>query len=838
MMRIVKHFGLVLTAILVFLFLAPALPVSADITLPEEFYGDIIINGRAAPADTVIVAKIGGAERGSFTTTEVGQYGGSGTFDSRLVVAGQETEVGETITFWINRAQANQTAVYEPGQSRNLDLSAEVFPLSASDPQITDALDYLRGRQQSDGRIAAFATSAWAVMAIAAAGENPDTWTNGGDSIVDYLRNNMNHLDPNKATDWERFILAIVAAGENPRDFGGVDCVATLLDFYDGTQIGDDTMLNDDFWGILALTAIGESQGVQNSKNFITSNQNSDGGWGWTASGASDADNTAAAISALIAASQSPGSQVITNALNYLKSRQQNDGGFSSEGATNAGVDTWAISAIADVGQSPVADTWRKSGHSPIGHLLSLQDTDGAFKWSTTQRSNPEWMTAYAIIALLGESWPEDTTPPTISNLAPSSGASTTSTSPTISASYSDATSGIDTGTATMRLDGTNVTASATVTSSRISYTPASLSTGTQSVTVIVSDKRGNEASQSWSFSVAASGGGGGGGGGGGSAAGVTPVLDLVTQQGRFTDEVTATSEDRKVELYIPKDTIGKNKAGSLLSSISIKEAQNPPDPPEESNAVGLVYDLGPDGATFDPPISLTVKYNESKIPDGVAEENLVVAYWDKEAEEWVKLEGTVDPKTNTITAKISHFTNFTILAHTRPASFTATDLLINPNEFEVGKTVTISVIVTNTGDLTGTYEVTLKINGAEAEAKEVEVIGGDSEKVSFSVNPGSPGTYTVDLNGLTGSFVVKEKAASLAAPEAHLPAPTAALPLPPPKSESPEPKVSQAKPSPPPLPPPPSEEPINWPLIGGIAAGVLVLGLFIFFLIRRLTYY
>ena len=205
--RSAKHISLVLAVILVCLFAAPPLVVSADTTLPEEFYGDVIINGAAAPVGTVIIAKIGGVERGSFTTTEAGKYGGSGTFDSRLVVAGEETEVGQTITFRVNGFQANQTAVYEPGLSGQLNLSAQAYPLAAGDTQITKALNYLRQAQQADGRIAAFATSAWAVMAIAAAGEDPNTWMNGGDSIVDYLRDNSGNLDTNKATDWERSIL-------------------------------------------------------------------------------------------------------------------------------------------------------------------------------------------------------------------------------------------------------------------------------------------------------------------------------------------------------------------------------------------------------------------------------------------------------------------------------------------------------------------------------------------------------------------------------------------------------------------------------------------------------
>ncbi|UCG54169.1 MAG: hypothetical protein JSV32_06120, partial [Dehalococcoidia bacterium] len=415
MTRWIKKLGLVLIAVLVCLLgiALPASSVNADITQPEEFYGDITVNGVAASVGTVIVAKISGVDRGTFTTTEVGKYGGSGTFDLRLVVSGDEADTGKTITFWVNGSQADQTVIYQPGESEELNLTAWVYPLQSSDSQITSALYYLRQRQaqQSNGRIGGFEVDAWVVMAIAAAGEDPNTWTAGGASIVDYLQNNASLLDAGKATDWERSILAIVAAGKNPRSFGGINYVATLLALYDGGQIGDNTLLNDDFWGILALKAIGESPTIiEASKDFIISNQNSDGGWGDDVVDNSDADNTAAAVSALIAAGVSPGSQTITDALNYLKTQQQNNGGFLSESATNSAVDAWVINAIIDAGQSPVGDEWRRSGKTPIEHLLSLQDTDGFFNYTASVKSQPEWMTAYAVLALMGKSWPKDTT--------------------------------------------------------------------------------------------------------------------------------------------------------------------------------------------------------------------------------------------------------------------------------------------------------------------------------------------------------------------------------------------------------------------------------------------
>jgi len=830
MARCVKKLGLVLTTVLVCLLglTLPAGSVAADITQPEEFYGDIIINGVAAPVGTVVIAKISGVERGTFTTTEAGKYGGSGTFDPRLIVSGEESDTGKTITFWVNGSQADQTAIYEPGESKELNLTAWAYPLGAGDIQITRALNYLSQAQQPNGSIGGFSVSGWVVMALAAASEDPDSWNAGGDSIVDYLRDNAGvNLDVNKATDWERSILAIVAAGKNPRSFGGVNYVDTLLAFYDGSQIGDNTLLNDDFWGILALAGIGESQTVvQASRNFIISNQNSDGGWGLAVGGNSDADNTAAAVSALIAAGVSPSSQTITDALSYLKSQQQNDGGFVSEGTTNSAVDAWVINAITDVEQNPVGDEWKESGRNPIEHLLSLQDTDGAFKWTAAQRSNPEWMTAYAVLALMGKSWPKDTTPPTISNLTPSSGTSVSTTSPTINASYSDAVSGIDTATATISVDGTNRTSSATATASGISYAASGLTVGTHLVTVTVSDKAGNEASQSWFFQVVA---GGTGGGGGALPPGTTSVSDIVTGNGIFIYGTTARSEDGKCLLNINAGTRGLKSNGRPLTQITIVEEKDPPDPPEDSNIVGLAYDLGPDGATFDPSITLKYIYDPDDIPAGITEEDLVIAYYDEDSNEWVELDSVVDPKTNTITTEISHFTAFSILAHTRPAAFTVSDLLITPIEIDIGESMSIRVLVTNTGDLEGAYEVSLKIDNVQIASKEVTLIGGASKTVTFTTSKNTPGTYTISVDGLSGSFTVK------AVPQV-IPQVSSEPPVVPPAV--PELKEAPEAAAAPPPPASPVEPRLKWPLIGGIIAGVIVVGLLVFFLSRRAYYY
>ncbi len=237
----------------------------------------------------------------------------------------------------------------------------------------------------------------------------------------------------------------------------------------------------------------------------------------------------------------------------------------------------------------------------------------------------------------------------------------------------------------------------------------------------------------------------------------VTDVSDVVTDEGVFTEEVAAESEDGNVEVIIEEDTTGLTEEGESLSEISIIEMEEPPAPPADSSVMGLTYDLGPDGATFDPPITITLAYDPDEIPEGVNEENLVIAMWDEDAGEWITLEGcTVDPVTHTITAPVSHFTAFSVLAYTRPAAFTASDLAISPTEVDIGQSVTISVLVANTGDFTDSYEVTLKIDDVAVATQDVTLAGGDSQTLTFTTAKDADGTYTVNINGLSGTFTVK----------------------------------------------------------------------------------
>jgi uncharacterized repeat protein (TIGR01451 family) len=151
-----------------------------------------------------------------------------------------------------------------------------------------------------------------------------------------------------------------------------------------------------------------------------------------------------------------------------------------------------------------------------------------------------------------------------------------------------------------------------------------------------------------------------------------SPVLG----NGRTAKTITATSPDGNLTITIPSGTSVLNKDGNPLichsggvspCALQVTVDENPPPLPEKANIIGLPYKFEPSGVTFDPPITLTYKYDPDALPEGVAEEDLVLAYYDEGTDTWVELPCTVDPATHTITASVSHLTTFAIIGTSTP---------------------------------------------------------------------------------------------------------------------------------------------------------------------------
>ena len=83
--------------------------------LPHAFYGEVTVNGQAAPVGTIITAEVGGEDCGTYTTSTAGKYGNPAPSNDYLIVQGTNIEAGDTIEFYVNGIKADQTATFEAG---------------------------------------------------------------------------------------------------------------------------------------------------------------------------------------------------------------------------------------------------------------------------------------------------------------------------------------------------------------------------------------------------------------------------------------------------------------------------------------------------------------------------------------------------------------------------------------------------------------------------------------------------------------------------------------------------------------------------------------------------
>ena len=289
-------------------------------------------------------------------------------------------------------------------------------------PVIKNGIEYFERVQQQDGSIGSYNDTAWCTIAIAASGIEPGSF--GNPSLVEYLQTSQPILEEsfNLPADLALSILAIVAGGEDPHNFGTGnsavpegDYISALLNTHDGTQFGVSDSINEDVWAVIALLHSGypvDDPVIVSTVDFILGNQGEDGGWSWATPfndwySDSTPDDTAGAIMALSAAGHNTKDQFIKNALKFLESTQSEQGGFSYLGVTNTSSTAWAVSALVTLGLNP--DEWNAVNGNPVDYLVSMQSPDGSFRFADPlpqgYMAMPEKMTADAIIALMGNNY-------------------------------------------------------------------------------------------------------------------------------------------------------------------------------------------------------------------------------------------------------------------------------------------------------------------------------------------------------------------------------------------------------------------------------------------------
>ncbi len=258
--------------------------------------------------------------------------------------------------------------------------------------------------------------SCWVAVGLAAAGINPhDQRRPGSADLYTYIERNTTRYD--QTTDYERTLLAVLAAGESGRDFAGIDLVAQILarQLPDGgfpqSTTGKQGWVNSTAFALLPLSRVDEpvaQAAVQRAADWLIANQNENGSWASSKLGTNqDADMTGAVIQALSRAGRAR-SDAVRRALDFLRGMQGPDGGFSAVtpgSETNTGTTAWVVQGLWAAGIDP--RTWDRGGGDPLDYLGSMQQPDGSIVWTrSTPGLNPVWMTAYAAPALAGQPLP------------------------------------------------------------------------------------------------------------------------------------------------------------------------------------------------------------------------------------------------------------------------------------------------------------------------------------------------------------------------------------------------------------------------------------------------
>ncbi len=253
---------------------------------------------------------------------------------------------------------------------------------------VPNAIAYLKSVQSSDGSFGGSDLyTDWVAVTYGAG----SVFDNSRNSLLSYLasHNTLYSL----VTDNERRAMALLALGQNPYSYNGVNYIEAITQSFDGTQIGDVHLINDDVFGLIVLSKAGyTTSDVEISKTieYIVKAQLVNGSWDGSV------DMTAASIQALSLFPGAPGvSESVTKAGMYLQNNQSGDGGW-----VNVSSSSWATQAM-----NTLNVLWTNNGKTPVHYFGGIQASDGAASLNSESLQNRIWATSYAIPAVLGKSW-------------------------------------------------------------------------------------------------------------------------------------------------------------------------------------------------------------------------------------------------------------------------------------------------------------------------------------------------------------------------------------------------------------------------------------------------
>jgi len=130
---------------------------------------------------------------------------------------------------------------------------------------------------------------------------------------------------------------------------------------------------------------------------------------------------------------------------------------------------------------------------------------------------------------------------------------------------------------------------------------------------------------------------------------------------GAIESKVELSSADGGISLSVDEGTVLLDQDGEPLRFIEVTVESDLPVLPQDAHIIGEAYNLEPQGAAFDPYLSLTLSYDPEELPEGVSEDDLYIAYHD--GAEWHESPyKRLDTAVHSVTTQVYSFTVFAVL--------------------------------------------------------------------------------------------------------------------------------------------------------------------------------
>jgi hypothetical protein len=290
-----------------------------------------------------------------------------------------------------------------------------------TDQQAQDAADaavawFATQQDAATGELTGFGGD-WAMIALAGAGVNAADFRASAvePSVQDFFHQSWDWFGPGDlATDQERGILAGQTGGiQTAKVSASRNLVARLATFFDGSQLGSPSLVNDDIFGLLALEHAGPAAGISPTLAALVESKQTTktpGEAGWNFAGQPgqdpDVDMTGAGIAALCAAGADASDSAVAKAVDWLESKQDaaTGGIVSSFFGPNADSTAWVVNGLRECGIDPQGPGWTTAtGKTPLDFLLTLQQPSGAFVWMPGDAFENLYATQNAVTALVGD---------------------------------------------------------------------------------------------------------------------------------------------------------------------------------------------------------------------------------------------------------------------------------------------------------------------------------------------------------------------------------------------------------------------------------------------------